>query len=569
MQVGDLLYEAEADNEPALIRESIRNGSQGWGNTIFLDPVSITERAPEENFSGPVRIGISRAVEVTKTVPETNQLLVWKMLDDGSYSGMVKFHSPDAAGLRIGLQVSQLPPRGEIRVTGVDGLQIEVSALWILDTIQLNMEGGEDENLARLYWLPTVPGNEVVLEIRVPSDVSPTTVEVAVPTIMHLWTLPEELEQFQEKSKSCHYNVTCLQGTDSWSRSVARMSYVKGGYSYVCSGALLNNVKEDFTPYFLSANHCISTQVVASTLETWWLYRTTGCNSTMLDSGGKKLRGGATLLYASAETDTSFLLLRDGMPSGVVFAGWSAGKPPIGETVVAIHHPAGDVQKVSIGDLTNSLSCRDVGDGSGGFTCSNSDINTGKYLNVDWTAGITEGGSSGSPVFRNQGGSLYVIGQLYGGSSACPAQGRSVYGRFDVSFYDGLEKWLSPKKDPKPELTEVYRFFHKIRGVHFYTRSKTERDYVIGNYKNYEYEGISFFASGKTGPGLTPIYRFYHTIKGSHFYTSSKGERDHVIATYPQYTCEGVAWYARKEPGVESDPVYRFYGGRWGRIFIL
>ena len=31
------------------------------------------------------------------------------------------------------------------------------------------------------------------------------------------------------------------------------------GGEYVCTGTLLNNVAQDWTPYFLTANHCVDT----------------------------------------------------------------------------------------------------------------------------------------------------------------------------------------------------------------------------------------------------------------------------------------------------------------------
>ncbi len=60
-----------------------------------------------------------------------------------------------------------------------------------------------------------------------------------------------------------------------------------------------------------------------------------------------------------------------------------------------------------------------------------------------WSQGLTEGGSSGSGLFLNNG--HYLVGQLYGGSSLCgSSSGPDFYGRFDVAYNAALSQWLSP-----------------------------------------------------------------------------------------------------------------------------
>ncbi|MGP4763377.1 hypothetical protein ACTXP8_26740, partial [Klebsiella pneumoniae] len=86
---------------------------------------------------------------------------------------------------------------------------------------------------------------------------------------------------------------------------------VQNGQGYVCSGTLINDKAGSGTPYFITANHCISTQTVASTLETSWFYRTPSCNSRTLSSASRTLRNCATLLYATATYDGSLLRLNE------------------------------------------------------------------------------------------------------------------------------------------------------------------------------------------------------------------------------------------------------------------
>jgi hypothetical protein len=54
-------------------------------------------------------------------------------------------------------------------------------------------------------------------------------------------------------------NVNCPEGKDIQleKHAVCKMTFRSGIYSYLCTGALINNARFDGTPYFLTAHHCI------------------------------------------------------------------------------------------------------------------------------------------------------------------------------------------------------------------------------------------------------------------------------------------------------------------------
>ncbi len=145
--------------------------------------------------------------------------------------------------------------------------------------------------------------------------------------------------------------------------------------------------------------------------------------------------GGATLLYASSSTDTLFVRLNETPPAGAVFAAWNAGTQPLGSAAVGIHHPKGDLQKISFGNVASLSSCSALTESSTTFSCSGT---SGNFYRVNWTQGVTEGGSSGSGVFVN--GAL--VGTLYGGSITCTSNGGAdFYGRFDIAYGAALQLW--------------------------------------------------------------------------------------------------------------------------------
>lgn len=86
---------------------------------------------------------------------------------------------------------------------------------------------------------------------------------------------------------------------------------------------------------------------------------------------------------------------------------------------VSIHHPAGDIKKIS----TYTSNLVTSGWNSNGLS---------SHWRVQWSAtanghGVTEGGSSGSPIFNYNNGNSRIIGTLTGGSSYCNATSSPDY----------------------------------------------------------------------------------------------------------------------------------------------
>ena len=422
-----------------------------WASVaVELDAVDILESRlleDQDSTPGPLRIGFNRDIPELHDPDELWSRQAWYWTSGGGLAFAFRMTSPGALALRLGVRVLAMPDGTTLRfhAPGVEQVQ-KISGAEVKASLRRNFDAGEVGEEAETFWSPVIEGEAVTLEIELPASIDPDEVDIALPRLSHLFQLPysdrtnEQTGIAEKAAAACNQDVMCDSAWDAKSRATARMLYTKSGSSYFCTGTLLNDTDTStFIPYFLAANHCVSTQTAASSLQTYWFWRSTYCNSGVLGSYQART-GGADLLYASATTDTSFMRLKDVPPGGSVFSGWSATVPAPGAGLMGVHHPAGDLQKISRGSLGSYWNCVDR-DG-GFFYCSSTSTGTADHFSVSWQSGITEGGSSGSGIFLND--TQQLVGTLHGGSSSCgtPAD-PDFYGRFDIPYQAALHQWLN------------------------------------------------------------------------------------------------------------------------------
>lgn len=539
-------------------------------SVVSLGALAV-EKTEASASVGPRLIGAGRDVSATKSGSATQSLWQWKETPAGGAVAAISFRAEGAYGVRLGVLVKQLPGSATVRVytQASPGKVFEISGHEILQLIERNQAAGDQSDAARTWWTPDTGEGEATLEVELPRSVATTALNISVPTLSHIFVnlavpTEEELRAQQQSTKdigdsdSCNLDASCHSDGASERNAVARMVFVKDAKSYLCTGTLLNDGNSTGKPYFLSANHCISDQTVASTLRTDWFFRSSSCNSGALQSSSSRKVGGAQLLYASAETDVALLLLSDTPPAGAVFAGWDASTVGLGASIIGLHHPSGDLLKLSYGTVMGQSACATTSGTS--FSCSGT---SGNYYRVNWSQGTTQGGSSGSALFR----SGKVIGTLYGGSAVCTNKSSSdFYGRFDVAYNAALKNWLAPTGGSTAR-TAIYRFYNSKTGAHFFTASAAERDFVIRTYPDFSYENVAFYAYAQPTAGQSTVYRFFNTSNGAHFYTINQLESDYVRANYPVFRYEGPIWYAQTGAGTGSTPIYRFYKPSTGTHF--
>ena len=219
-------------------------------------------------------------------------------------------------------------------------------------------------------------------------------------------------------AEDCHLDVTCYPEWSSFAAGVALIAFETSEGSFSCSGTLLNNSRQDFTPYFLTAAHCVDAEEEARSVIAFWHYQTQTCNGELPDFQSVPHTEGASLLSTTRfrepgepEGDMTLLRLGGDLPDGVMFQGWDASPQPFGTQVTGIHHPRSDdwgfFKRISFGQI--------IPDPRFG---TSADV----YAIVSWPPGqgYTEPGSSGSALFSSPG---TVIGALSFGDiaeNACP-----------------------------------------------------------------------------------------------------------------------------------------------------
>lgn len=409
--------------------------------------------AQPQQLMKPMVVGLPRALPDSASAEATAALWHWQVTAQGEQVATLGVVVPGALGLRLGVWVQALPAGAWLRSYGPQGLVGQVSAAQLQAQAQRNRQGGAQGQEAETYWSPDSGGEQVTLELTVPPGAERSAVRVAVPQLSQRWRSDAPAQALTSSSPghtakaqragSCNFDATCSPEYLAQSRSVARLEFVEFGSTFTCTGTLLNDASSSGTPYVLTAAHCVNRQSVASTLVSDWFYRSSACQAQALSPATRRLTQGATLVYANEDTDVALLRLNEPAPAGVVYAGSYFGTPAaLGTPLYALHHPEGDWQKISWGQLDSYQRCT-----QGGDVCSLSPIvEQANFLRVRWQRGVVEPGSSGSALFLSLQARPYVVGQLQGGSSSCDSpQGLDDYGRFDVSYRSALYRWLDPR----------------------------------------------------------------------------------------------------------------------------
>lgn len=274
------------------------------------------------------------------------------------------------------------------------------------------------------FWSELIEGESLILEYE--SDRA-AELPFEVDVISHLFTeiVPKETQPMKG-ALSCNKDVTCYPEWTERSRSVGRYLFETNGGGALCSGALVNTRNSSGMPYFLTADHCVSNATEARSVQVFWGYTAISCGGAPKNLRQLPTTLGANYMAGGSLDQGDFTLLRltGTLPNTVTFSGWDPNEHPNGGGVTGIHHPGGDYQRISFGARGDAIPTRSRPED--------------KFYTIYWRAGVTEGGSSGSPIFNGNGA---IVGMLSGGpklpagKTECdlnPAY--DFYGRFAVAL---------------------------------------------------------------------------------------------------------------------------------------
>lgn len=395
------------------------------------------------------RVGIATYINVTTTNEG-----IWTTLPTGEKMWQLIVKNPGAEALSFIFNTFKLSNESIFYVQTKEGKQVSetVTKADELESLQ--------QHVALCF------GDELVLTLIDQAD-EPTS-EVILGRVIYNYrsTGNPDIQKINE-SESCEININCSEGNNHYDerKGVCRLYVVNSEGAGYCSGSLVNNLANNCKPYVLTALHCgPSVNTSAANMQLWksyFLYEAPTCtNPTSGGTLATHFVTGCVRIADSNDNDgnniskSDFLLIQLGTTSnetttiGKLYSfnaywnGWDANNTAA-TGGVSIHHPAGDIKKISTytGTLTSTT--------YGGTP------NT--HWRVVWTAttnghGVTEGGSSGSPIFNTNGGSSRIVGTLSGGSSYCTSPSSpDLYGKVSYHWQSNgtannqrLKPWLDP-----------------------------------------------------------------------------------------------------------------------------
>jgi hypothetical protein len=368
----------------------------------------------------------------------------WEMLPGGQRIWRLKLSLQGSLASSLYFAGFDLPGGVELYLYDEDGIAVK-GAFTHLN----NRQNG-------LFATELIYSGTVVLEMNVPQGVKPgnwfTVKEMT-------YAYDDVAGVLQNKgfgdSQFCEVNINCSPEGDNWQqekRGVVRIQVKVNASAYWCTGSMINNTSLDKTPYLLTADHCaykFGQYAAADDLASWLFYfnyESVTCENPQFEpqlfslSGCTKIAQDGT--HGMEGSDFYLVKLMDDIPASynIYFNGWSIVDVP-STSGVTIHHPDGDIKKISTYDeMPESSSWQ------GNGLPSHWKVLWAETAN-NW--GVTEGGSSGAPLFDNIG---RLVGTLTGGLASCTnPQYPDYYGKFSYHWESNgthdttqLKPWLDP-----------------------------------------------------------------------------------------------------------------------------
>ena len=371
-------------------------------------------------------IGFGRDLDALTGAPVGPRDFVWETAPDGAAVANLVLASPGAAGIRAQLLAKSLP---EDLIAGFyDPTDAEGTVEWISAGELTATPSPADDGY--VYWSPTVGGDRIGIELRIPSGAW-SGASVIIPRISHLDRTLDNPERSADESCD-QTDAVCRSDriSDTARNSVAKYLYTtESGETSSCTGNLLND--QDLAtqiPYLLTANHCPETAAEVASTEFYWFHETPVCGDDSAYSTLRQGRGATRLAHDGFYgSDMVLMRLHEKPPFGVGLVGWTTEPVALGDDMVGLHHPNGDVKKILIGRVERY-----------NFPGSR----TYKAM-ARASEGASIGGSSGAGIWRrDDSGRDYLVGTISESTAGtCPPREKFTFARLNV-FQPRIAQWV-------------------------------------------------------------------------------------------------------------------------------
>ena len=391
----------------------------------------------------PLRIGVGRQVPAADGV-DLGPTLTWTALPTGGRVAAFSVRSPRAGAIRVAVR-AVLPPGAILRFFSLGDPKRRYPAYKQTDFVELSPNPGpRSADGVRTRWSPTIPGDTLGIEIEIAPSTQEGEVSLHIVGVSHIHHPPVRTSQSEDglrrSATACEpVQVACKTLPSCPNSAVVRLSFTdEAGTSYLCTGTAVNSSRSRDdnldAPYVVTAAHCIGSQTLADSVETRWQYEHENCDGSDAADDYTELHGGAEFVVGDPDSDGALLQLRDALPNNACLAGWNSdGGWERGTDVTSLHHPDGGPKQWAGGDVDLTLVADEV-----------------DAIQVTWTEGQTEGGSSGAGLFTTVDGTDVLVGTLFGGPACTVAEPVDYYGRFD-RFFDNHAGVHLEHTDPPSE----------------------------------------------------------------------------------------------------------------------
>nr|MBP7515473.1 hypothetical protein [Flavobacteriales bacterium] len=317
---------------------------------------------------GPYRFGFEHQVALS-----SDNAGSWSARSDGSRVWRIELRCPQALGIGVIFTDYNVPQDGHVFLYNGHGK--------VLGGYTAESNPGH-----HVLGVQPIPGERVTIEYQEPAGALGAG-HLTIGTVVHVYRGAPGLDRDFGDSGACNVNTICPEG-DDWRPEIRSVACIIAGGGY-CTGTLLNNCNNDSIPYFLTANHCLESPSPPDT----WVFRfnwdSPVCEPTE-NAPTDQTVSGSTQLVANPGSDMLFLQLSSQPPPefDVTYSGWDA-TGTIPDSTVCIHHPRGDIKKITHDN--NAAAQQNVDVGNGPADC---------WHCFEYESGTTELGSSGSALWN-------------------------------------------------------------------------------------------------------------------------------------------------------------------------